>query len=166
MSDGYIQVPVDSTGKKIDAEALTVNGQTVQRQRINISDPQTDVGHARVKNAPPVSDDYGLTVREAPTGLLETAVNISTPGDHNLIAAVAGQVITVWKLMLRSNGDNTLSIRDGTTPLMGAIDLAQGGDVTLQKDSDPWFTLAANSPFNLNTTQAVQLSGRVYYRQG
>lgn len=36
MSHSYIQVPTDSTGKKVDAEQATVNGQTVQRQRVSM----------------------------------------------------------------------------------------------------------------------------------
>lgn len=37
MTDQYVQIPTDSTGKKIDTEELTVSAQTVQRQRIRIS---------------------------------------------------------------------------------------------------------------------------------
>lgn len=43
MSDALVQVPADSLGKKIDAEQLTVSGQSVLRQRVVLSDLQTDV---------------------------------------------------------------------------------------------------------------------------
>ena len=38
MADQYIQVQPNSTGLKVDTTELTVNGQTVERQRINIAD--------------------------------------------------------------------------------------------------------------------------------
>ena len=38
MTDGVVQVPVDSTGKKIDTSELTrADGQVVERQRIVLS---------------------------------------------------------------------------------------------------------------------------------
>ncbi len=37
MADSFTQVPPDSTGDKIDTEQLTVNAQTVERQRIQIA---------------------------------------------------------------------------------------------------------------------------------
>lgn len=167
MADGFIRVPVDSAGKRVDAEELTVGGQVVERQRIILSDPVAPAGHTRIKNVQPDSGDYGLVVRQAPAGLLEAIVDFATSGNHNVIAALgAGIVVKIWKLVLWSNGAQALSIRDGATPLMGVIDLAQGGQFKLDRDADPWFTLTANSPFNLNTDQAQQLSGRVYYTQG
>jgi len=39
MSDQYIQVTPDSTGKKIDTSEITVNSNTVERQRVVIGDP-------------------------------------------------------------------------------------------------------------------------------
>lgn len=37
MADSLIQVPADSTGKKVDTESLTVGAHTVERQRVQIS---------------------------------------------------------------------------------------------------------------------------------
>ena len=39
MADGIVQVAPDSTGKKVDTSEITVGSNTVERQRINISDP-------------------------------------------------------------------------------------------------------------------------------
>lgn len=144
-----------------------MSGNLVRRQRNVQSDPIDPNGHARIKNSVPLANDYGQVMRVAPIGLIEAIVNFSSAGDHNVIGAPgAGQFVKIWKVALYSNGDQALSIRDGSTPLMGSIDLAQGGSLKFDKDSDPWFSLAENSPFNLNTSQAVQLSGRVYYTQG
>jgi hypothetical protein len=40
MADGYIQVPTDAGGKKVDVEELTrPDGSVVERQRVKIPDP-------------------------------------------------------------------------------------------------------------------------------
>lgn len=63
MADQFIQVPPQSTGLKLDTSELTVGANTVERERINISDPTTDVGLARVENSTPGASDYGLVTR-------------------------------------------------------------------------------------------------------
>jgi hypothetical protein len=37
MTDAFIQVAPDSTGKKVDNEELTVGANTVERQRIEVA---------------------------------------------------------------------------------------------------------------------------------
>ncbi len=39
MTDNYVQIPPNSSGLKIDTSELTVNSQTVERQRIVLADP-------------------------------------------------------------------------------------------------------------------------------
>lgn len=48
MSDSYVQVPPDSTGKQVDAASLPVGGQTVLRQRIVIGDNSATAQYATV----------------------------------------------------------------------------------------------------------------------
>jgi hypothetical protein len=59
LTDNYIQVPPNSSGLKVDTSELTVNGQTVERQRIVIADP-TQAG-----NLVGVSSDGNLAVHVA-----------------------------------------------------------------------------------------------------
>ncbi len=51
MADGVIQVAPDSTGKKVDTSELTVNAQTVERQRVVLADPTSPTGLAPVTAA-------------------------------------------------------------------------------------------------------------------
>ena len=51
MADGYIQVPPDSTGKKIDTAELTVGANTVERHRVVISDSTAATGFATVTSS-------------------------------------------------------------------------------------------------------------------
>lgn len=61
-ADQFIQVPADSTGKKISTEELTEGASTTQRQRIQVTGAVL-AEVARVLNANPASTDYGLVVR-------------------------------------------------------------------------------------------------------
>ena len=65
MADQIIKLPDDTgnTGKKIDQSELTVGANTVERQRINITDPTTAAALAAVANAAPGASAYGLVTR-------------------------------------------------------------------------------------------------------
>lgn len=62
MADGLIQVPTDSTGKKVDTTELTVGSNTVERQRIHLAGAAA-AELADVRAAPPAATLYGLVVR-------------------------------------------------------------------------------------------------------
>ena len=64
MSDGFLRVPLDDVGKRIDTEELTVSAQTVQRERMQIAGA-LDVEIARILNTDPAAADHGLVVRKA-----------------------------------------------------------------------------------------------------
>lgn len=70
MSDGYVQVATDGTGKKVDTGEITVGANTVERQRIVNADDTVAAALARVLNAAPASTDYGLVVRPAGDALV------------------------------------------------------------------------------------------------
>lgn len=63
MSNGIVQLQPDSSGKKVDTSEIAVGTNTVERQRINISDPVNANGHAEVKDASITGSEYGLVVR-------------------------------------------------------------------------------------------------------
>lgn len=48
MADNFVQVPAQGVGLKVDTTELTVNAQTVERQRINIADPVNAAGLATI----------------------------------------------------------------------------------------------------------------------
>lgn len=48
MATGFVQVPPDSTGKKVDCVSLSAGGQTVVRQTVVIADPTKSAGYAIV----------------------------------------------------------------------------------------------------------------------
>src|SRR6266403_3247181 len=63
-----IQVPPDSTGKKVDAVSMDVGADTVYRQRIVIADNTGTATFAMLLSAAPAATDVGLVVRNIPSG--------------------------------------------------------------------------------------------------
>lgn len=67
MADGTVGLLPDSTGKKVDTtELLNNEGVTVERQRVNIADPNDPNGFATVTNETLANPDnlYALLVRQ------------------------------------------------------------------------------------------------------
>jgi len=91
MSDSYIQVPPDSTGKKVDADQITVGADDVQRQRVQI-------GGAGATSIAPVSATDGLAVDVktlAPDAATETTLAelAAQSLDYNTSGGTAAQVV-------------------------------------------------------------------------
>ena len=109
--------------------------------------------------------DVGLTPR--PARLTSVSVSFATSGNNTVVAGVGGQSIRVYRLFFLVNQKNTLIFRDGaSTDLTGPMDMGDFGDFTLPFDTEPWFTLSTGNAFIINTSNAKQVSGRVYYTIG
>jgi hypothetical protein len=94
------------------------------------------------------------------------AINFNTAADQTLVAGVAGQIITVFKIFLVSSIAATLTFKDGTTALTGAMSIAANGSLTFPFDTTPWFFASPGNNFVLTqTTTLSQISGRIYYSQ-
>src|SRR5688572_16794278 len=91
MADGFVQVPPDSTGKKVDAEEITVGAQTVERQRIQVAGASA-AEIAAVKNATPSVTEYGVVTRPVPgtSNVTSTAYN-ATDASTTALAANANR---------------------------------------------------------------------------
>jgi hypothetical protein len=162
MTDLYVQVSPDSTGKLVDTAQLTVNALTVQRQRVAIGDNTTPAnyliidanGNAQHKMAP------------APASLLTSAaINFSASGLNAIVAAVAAKTTKIHRIFFKVNGATTITFQDGSTALTGPIQMLSNDSIILDFSGDPWFTGSTNTAFNLNSTNAVQVSGTVWYVQ-
>lgn len=100
--------------------------------------------------------------------LTSAVVNGALLGDNVLVAAVAGQVIRVYRLILVFAGACTVTIYNGAAgaALTGAMSMSQYGSIVLDFDGEPWFTTTAGLAFVANLSAGVQMSGCVYYTQG
>jgi hypothetical protein len=161
----FVQLPDDSgnSGKKID-NTLIVNEAAISvlREAVSIGDPA--VG----SNRQTVNGNGGAGFSQIPHQISQFAaasVNFAASGDNTIIAGVAGKSIKVYRLMLVTAGATNLEFKDNTTALSGPIPCGTFGGVTLDNDTDPWFTCASGDSLVLNSSQAVQVGGMIYYVQ-
>ncbi len=77
MAGTFIQVPPDSTGKKVAGQDFARGAETVIRQEFALGDATGDTAIAKVTNAAPTSSDYGLVVRPIPDGTQTVAGTVT-----------------------------------------------------------------------------------------
>lgn len=96
---------------------------------------------------------------------LEKVINHAAATTIELVAAVAGQTITVWGFSVVTAGATTFYFSDGATALTGPMSLAALGSASEPQTAYPVYTLSPGKALNLTQSAAVQLSGRLYYTQ-
>lgn len=70
VNDQVITLPPDSTGKSVDmSELITAAGVTVERERVNISDPSDPDAHVNVRGE--AGQGYSLTADSDAIALLQ-----------------------------------------------------------------------------------------------
>lgn len=155
MADSYIQVPPDSTGKKVDTDQLTIGANDVQRQRFQIA------GTADVDIAP-VSATNGLAVDAktlAPDAATETTLSelaaqsldydtgagsaptvvlgLALPASGGPVAG--GTSTNPIQVSLANTGANATAVKvDGsavTQPVSGTVAATQSGSWVLSAGS-------------------------------
>jgi hypothetical protein len=141
MADAIVQLATDGTGKKVDTSEITVGANTVERQRINISDPTAAAGLAAVSNAQPGASDYGLTVRPA--------------GDGNVVlnATAISSAATLWT----ADVSGYRSFQFQVTGTFSATVVIEASDDNTNWNSTYFFS----STTILATTQSVSISAAV-----
>ncbi len=98
--------------------------------------------------------------------LSQAAINFSGSGTNQVIAGIAGQVIRVWKIFFNVAGATSITYQDGAIAVSGPLGFAANEGIVLDFDTKPWVTCSIGNPFQLNSSNAVQVSGTVYYTQG
>ena len=101
----------------------------------------------------------------AASNLSEAIIGFSTSGDQPVVSATSSQTTRVHRLFLVAAGATTITFKSASTGLTGAITLTAGGSIVLDVSSEPWFTTGANEAFIINSSAAVQISGRLYYQK-
>ena len=135
MSDGIVQLNPDGFGKKVDTSELTVGGNIVERQRINISDSIDVNSHARVKNNDDVNgSETGLIVR----GFIHD-IGLSIKRKLDILANAVGLAI------------------DPTTGAMRALATVSSGTITTVTTVTTCTTCASLTSFNGQNSQFTLL---------
>lgn len=132
MADGIVQVPPDSTGKKVDAASLDVGANTVMRQRIVIGDNSATAQFATVTGGA-LTVTGNINVSAMPAVVLAAgAANIGTlNGISATVTVVVGTPFTVNNIsaavVLAAGTANIGAVSNAAgTALMGAVSLAAG----------------------------------------
>lgn len=158
------QNPV-SVDSELDSSLVgTDSGVDVRREIINVGDPTTQANIQAVSAA----SGARIELNAQPTTQQTTvaAINFSASGDNTIIAASGSTTIRIWKLMLVVAGTTSLTIKDSApTSFSGAMPFTQGGSLVLDFDSEPWYLTAAGKAFVINSSNAVQVSGTVWFSQ-
>lgn len=140
MSDGFVRIPQDSTGKRIDASELTVGANVVERQRIIIADSTDSAGLTVVKDVDPSSSEYGIVTRNIPSAT-PTPIEVKTVSNSS-VTSVASSATNVTLLAANSNRKGATFYNDSTKILylkMGAT--ASTSSFTIKMAANSYFEL-------------------------
>jgi hypothetical protein len=105
-----------------------------------------------------------VNINAGAAALTSAAVTFASSGDNTVVAAVSAKTTKVYRLMIVVAGATSIIFKDGAgTSLTGAMPIAANGSITLDFDGEPWFTGSTNTAFIINSSNAVQVSGIIYY---
>ena len=105
----------------------------------------------------------GVTLQPVDGLALKQSVVSSTSGTISAPAGTTGSIIRVYKLFLVVTGAVSITFKDGSTALSGAMALAANGAITLDLDGQPWFVCSPGNAFTIAQSGSTQVSGTVYY---
>lgn len=97
--------------------------------------------------------------------LRETPIDFTSTGDNTVVAAVAAQIVRVYRLFLVVSAATDLTFKKGSTALTGAIEMTEAGSIVFDFEDQPWFTTELGEAFVIGQTGTAQVSGRLYYTQ-
>lgn len=94
--------------------------------------------------------------------LFIASINFSASGDNTIIAADATRRLIIHRIWLVCGAATNLTFKDRLlTP--EAVPMGAFGGLTFDATGEPWFTTDPATAFIINSSNAVQVSGRVYY---
>ena len=99
----------------------------------------------------------GASVTQAP-------INFSGAGDNIIIGGVAGQRIKVLQFFFVLAAATNLTYKSGSTSLSGPLDFSSIG-AQVQDFIQLPMTCLIGDPFIINSTNAVQFGGTIWYIQ-
>lgn len=100
--------------------------------------------------------------------LTNAAVSVSSSGDNALVAAIGGQTIRIYRIVLVCEAPVAAKFVDGMagTDLTGAMPMLAHGSIVLESATqEPLFRCSSGNAFVLNLDGAVAVTGFVQYRQ-
>ena len=103
------------------------------------------------------------------TQVLESSlpINFAASGDNVIVPAVAGKFIWMHRLFFIVTAATSITVKDGIggAALTGPLPFSAGGDMVLDDSGDAWFKTSAGIALVLDSLNAVQVSGTVWFIQ-
>ena len=99
--------------------------------------------------------------------LSRAVINSAAGGDILPVAAVAGQIIRLYKIWFVVTAATSITFKDGAggTALSGPAALGANAGFVLDLDGQPWYVTSAGNALAINSSGATQVSGTMYYTQ-
>jgi hypothetical protein len=161
-ADVTIGAKADAASTATDTTAITA--MSVWKQVSKSIQALVTANHTDLTAATPAGTNAIGNVGTAPRAaqLTVTAINFSSSGDNTVIAAGTGaQTVKVYRIYFTVAAATTITFKDGSVT-DAAQTLFPGCTFALDFDGEPWFTGAAATAFKINSSSAVQVSGRIY----
>jgi hypothetical protein len=130
MSSGTIQVPPDSTGKKLDTSELTVGANLVERQNIVIADPVAAANVAHVTSGGALQVDATATTQPISVAELPLPTGASQDGTDGtgITPPVGGSGIRGWLSGIFNKLNTSVSVTgtfwQATQPVSGSVSVS------------------------------------------
>jgi hypothetical protein len=121
------------------------------------------------KDRPLGRSDTPLTTQAvSPVGALSSlAVAFSSTAEQPVIAASSGKTTSVYRLRLYTKGATDITVRSAMGgAVIEVIPFVAAGALVLDFSDRPYWTTAVGGALTLQSSAAVQVSGRVDYVQG
>ncbi len=95
--------------------------------------------------------------------LQSVVVNSAAGGNIASPAGINNLIIRVYQVMLVLGGTTNITFQDGSTALSGAMPMLANGSFYLPSTGYPHYTTSVGNAFNINSSNAVQVGGTVWF---
>jgi hypothetical protein len=108
----------------------------------------------------------GVSISADRGSLQRSVMNFSGSGDNTVIAAVASQIIRVYRLLLVITTGTAVSFKDGASSVLaGPMPIGSNGAIVLDFSGDPWFVTTAGNAFIINEGTGSASGGAIWFTQ-
>ena len=105
-------------------------------------------------------------ITPAVSEFLEVNIDTAASGNTTLVPGKPGKTIQIFRLFLYPGGTTNVLFLSKGTRLCGQLNMtATSPALILDHNGNAWMTTAVNEDFIINNSAAVQIGGKVYYKQ-
>ena len=104
-----------------------------------------------------------MSTTKAPQ-LIPVQIDFNTATDHELVAAIPGKTIYVYRFSFKALGAVSVQFKSGATPLSPLIAYNAGEGWSEEFDTEAYFSCAKGEALNVTLSAAQQVVGMLYYK--